>query len=99
MVTDFLLDPATGDLLIRDGDLVLDAADEQHLEHVLLAQPGHWRQSPLTGVGIGDFLDEDSGAGSLRAVIEQQVVQDGARINALRVGAAGQIDLDAVYDA
>ncbi len=98
MVTDFLLDE-TGDLLVRGGDLVIGAADQQHIAAVLLSHMGHYRQAPLTGAGISEWLDEDSDAGSLRALIQQQLVQDGAQIQALTVRPAGDFDLTATYDA
>ena len=99
MAKDFLLDDADGDLLVRGGDLVIGAGDQQHLYHVLLSHPGHFRQAPLTGAAVGDWLEEDSDTGALRAAIEQQVVQDGARIQALTVRPAGDFDLTATYDA
>ncbi len=51
MVNDILLDIATGDLLIKDGDFVIGESDEQNLEDLVMAMQGDFKASPLTGAG------------------------------------------------
>lgn len=55
IVNDILLDDDF-DLLIKNGDLVIGDADEQHLQLIVLLEPGQIRYSPLTGIGISKKL-------------------------------------------
>ena len=54
-MTDIMLDDNL-DLLIVNGDFVLDDADQQIQELLLIANQGDFRESPLTGVGIVKYL-------------------------------------------
>jgi hypothetical protein len=55
MNRDIMLDENM-DLAIVDGDFVVDDADEQIQQLVLIATQGSFRQSPLTGVAIVKYL-------------------------------------------
>ncbi len=48
---DYLLDE-NYDLLIKDGDFVVDECDDLDIELILLTEKGNWKESPMTGVGI-----------------------------------------------
>lgn len=61
-----------GDLDIAGGDLVWDESAAQHVEHLLLAQKGDYKQSPLTGVGIADYVKSPLTA-IKRAGLERQI--------------------------
>lgn len=54
MARDILTD-SNHDLLITNGDLTVGNSDMQHVESILLAYPGEYKNSPLTGVGIGRY--------------------------------------------
>jgi len=51
MALDFLYDD-NNDLLISNGDLAIGESDMQHVQDLLLAFPGHYKNSPLSGVGL-----------------------------------------------
>ena len=51
LATDFMRD-GHGDLLIRDGDFMVDASETQHISDLLLASPGAYKQSPLLGISL-----------------------------------------------
>lgn len=51
MRKDIILDD-DNDLLIKDGDFLIDESDEQHFALILASSPGNWKNSPLTGAGI-----------------------------------------------
>ena len=46
-----------GDLDIINGDFNVGFSDEQHVEHISLSNKGHYKQHPLIGVGIEDYLN------------------------------------------
>lgn len=75
---DFISDE-NGDLLIRDGDFVVDFSDAQHINDILISAPGTWKQHPLVGVDI---------------VSELNAPGDGTNINAIRKRIQSQMEFD-----
>jgi len=55
MAKDFLFDE-NGDIIIEDGDFAIGYSDEQHIQDLLFANKGEYKQFPLMGVGIIGFL-------------------------------------------
>lgn len=55
-VQDILRDE-TGDLQIYRGDFKIAESDEQHIEDILIAAPGNYRQHPEMGINIFQFLN------------------------------------------
>ena len=95
--TDLLLDEHY-DLLLSGGDLVVDAADEQHVALLLLTEKGEWRQSPATGVGLRRHQAGPMDAAEQAALsreIRIQLERDGYQVNAVAVSAAAALTLDA----
>lgn len=43
--------------IFKDGDFNVGFSDEQHIEHVLMAQPGHFKNAPLLGVRMIDYIN------------------------------------------
>lgn len=80
---DILLDE-TGDLLIKDGDIVVGESTEQHQKHLLLAQKGDFRQHPQIGVGLSDFLNDDA-LRDLPAAIQKEFENDGMKVKKINV--------------
>lgn len=52
---DILLDDDL-DLAIENGDFIVDEAEEQHQQLILIASQGSFRESPLTGVNIAQYI-------------------------------------------
>lgn len=73
------------DIAIVDGDLKLVDSDQQHIEHILRANPGHFYQWPTLGVGA----DQNKLASISPQVIKQQIKQnlesDNFRVNKVEV--------------
>lgn len=71
---DLQLDDA-GDILLKDGDYVMGESDMQHIEDILDAYPGEYRNAPLLGVylqrGINGLMD-----GSIRRDININLQAD-----------------------
>lgn len=54
-MTDLLLDD-NYDIAIDGGDFVAADGEEQHQQLILVASKGSFRESPLTGVNIGQYI-------------------------------------------
>lgn len=59
MRQDILLDN-TGDLDFHNGDFDIGQSDQQHIEHILEAQKGEYKASPLVGFGIVNYLKKST---------------------------------------
>jgi hypothetical protein len=46
-----------GDLLIQNGDFVIGLSDVQHIKDTINAFPGWWKEFPVDGVGIINYLN------------------------------------------
>ena len=84
MTTDLLLG-SDGDLMIKNGDLVVRESDPQHAGLILVSHQGSWRQWPLVGVGLSSFLLEDLDFSELRHRMEVQVQYDEAILDDFQV--------------
>jgi hypothetical protein len=51
MAVDFITDDKRN-LLIEDGDFVLNNSDSQHVEDLMISDKGTFYQSPISGIGI-----------------------------------------------
>ena len=89
LLTDF-------DLAILNGDLMIAEVTAQNQQLILLSSPGDWKQSPLVGVGIESFLEDDSPDALLKE-IREQLVMDGQTIKQLKILKSGSVGLDASY--
>ena len=51
MATDILID-ATGDIACRNGDFVIGDSIAQEVDAIILASPGHYKETPMIGPSI-----------------------------------------------
>jgi len=42
---------------IVNGDWNVGFSDEQHIEHILMAAPGHFKNAPLLGVNMIEYIN------------------------------------------
>ena len=81
-VTDALGNPVGDDLLIRNGDFVIGPSDEQHIQDILNAFPGWWKQFPNLGVGIFQYLNGPSTQQqTIKRSVTVQLESDGYRVD------------------
>lgn len=87
---------ATGDLSFKNGDLEIGYSDNQHQEHILLANKGEFREFPELGVGIVQMLDDDD---FLSVLIEakKNLEYDGMKINNIKFEENGNLNIDGSY--
>jgi len=82
-VRDISMNP---DIEIVDGDLKIVDSDQQHIEHILRAKPGHFYQFPTLGVGVVDFQHGNTSKAEMSQVIKQNLEADNYRINKIEIG-------------
>lgn len=95
-MNDFLLNPETGDLLIKDGDLVVGESDDQNKRLLLVCEKGSFKEFPATCVGASTFLESEDPAAFLREV-RNQFQADGMTVNRVAFGDDGHLKVDASY--
>lgn len=94
-MNDYLLDKS-GDLGIKGGDLVIGFSDNQHQEHILIANKGEYREFPELGVGITQMLDDDDYIPVLIEV-KKNLEYDGMKINNVKFEQNGNLNIDGKY--
>ncbi len=65
------------DLEIANGDFVVSESDGQHIEHILRADRGQFRQFPLVGVGLQKQANASPNRQKLKQEIKLQLRADG----------------------
>lgn len=83
--------------LVKKGDFVIEESTQQHQEFLLIANKGQFRQFPVTGVGINNFLLDESDPEELRLEIYKQFELDGMQVNEIDISDLSNIFIDATY--
>jgi hypothetical protein len=94
-MTDLLLD-SNGDISFKNGDLDIGFSDNQHQEHILLANKGEFREFPEIGVGITAMISDDDYTDML-IEIKKNLQYDGMKINNVKFDNDGKLDIDGYY--
>lgn len=100
MAKDILTDKQ-GDLAVLNGDIEVGYSDEQHVEHILLAHKGDYKQSPLIGAGVSDFVRSPNTQIERRKKekeISLQLKSDNAKNISVDFGADGTLTIEAIYE-
>ena len=85
LASDFLL-AEDGDLIITDaGDLAVGFSDEQHVQHILLAYPGYYRNSLLCGAGLPSYEKSAGTELTIQRAVRIQLERDNYSINKVTV--------------
>ena len=74
-VKDILLED--NDLIIENGDFKIGESDQQSIELIIDSYLGHWKESPLCGVGVDLFLNSSGQQLALKRAISVQLEADG----------------------
>lgn len=94
-MNDILLD-ASGDLDLTNGDINIGFSDNQHQEHILIANKGEFREFPELGIGINKMLSDDDYMDTL-IEIKKNLEYDGMKINNIKFDENGNLDIDGYY--
>jgi hypothetical protein len=87
IATDILTDD-DGNRKIANGDWVVGPSDAQHMQHLLWATAGTYKQSPTMGIGIFRMINSSIGPtdmNALRARIVKNATADGMQVNNLEL--------------
>jgi hypothetical protein len=95
MPKDILLDE-TGDLAVKDGDFVIGDSTIQHQQLLLMSQKGEWKEKPMVGVGIENYLNDDT-TNDMMNEISDQFEKDGMKIKSIN-SANSELLIDASYE-
>jgi len=88
----------TFDLEAVNGDFatVSDLKQEdQHQEHILIANKGDYFLDPLIGLGIESRINSPLNAVELEKDIRTELERDGYRVNVVNVSSDFTVDIDA----
>ncbi|MDE5525701.1 hypothetical protein [Elizabethkingia meningoseptica] len=73
---DFKIDDS-GELMIINGDFVIGDSDMQHVEHVVIACPGEYKQFPPVGFGAILQIKKNSNELAFKRDLKIQLEYDG----------------------
>ena len=96
VVTDILTEDASGDLMVsRQGDLMIGDATLLHQRDLIMASEGEYKQNPMVGIGVVNFLDDEE-PDDLKRKIRSQFTTDGMNVKSVSM-VNGLIETDAAY--
>ncbi|MEG1499379.1 MAG: hypothetical protein RRX93_07855 [Bacteroidales bacterium] len=84
-----------GDMDLSLEDISYTHSDEQHQKDILLADKGHFKETPSIGVGMINFL-QDVDPENLLRTIRKEFAKDGMKINKIQIK-NGNLQTDASY--
>lgn len=93
MITDILF--KAGEIKIENGDFFVAESDQQHIEHIMIADTGQFRQFPLIGVGIRRQLNGSVNRTDLKQLIRNQLKSDNFTVSKIDVTKNFEITIDA----
>ncbi len=87
------------DLAFTNGDFAVDNTDQQNIELILLSHKGSFKEYPILGVGITDYLKSPEIISRLRLEneISNQLEYDNFRIKEVDVNNLENIHIDGDY--
>ena len=83
------------DLEFNNGDFIITNSDQQHIEDIVEAYTGSYKEFPLLGVGIRQYINAAGAQAELQSIIRLQLEADGYTVNNIILGDEGQIFIDA----
>lgn len=86
----------TGDIDLTNGCMQFADPTKQHQRDILLTRKGELKHAPLTGVGIDDYLNDDSPEALLREA-RKQFIRDGMKVEHISFN-NGKLLVNAHYD-
>jgi hypothetical protein len=84
MANDILLNE-TNDLQIANGDFVVGESNQQDIDLLLTTKKGEWKESPLVGANLQEYLKQREGLSGALKEVRQQLQQDGFRIKTAKI--------------
>ena len=80
----------TTELVIENGDFVVQESENQHIEHILRANEGDYLQYPKSGAGVNiKILNSSLNSIELRKKIKRGLEDDGYKLTDFEVNQNG----------
>lgn len=89
-----IITDSNNDLEIVNGDFKVDESDSQHVEHILIADKGQFRQHPLIGVGINRQMNGSINPQEIRQTIKLQLESDGYNVRKIDIDPSDEMKID-----
>ena len=83
-----------GDLTISGGDFLVSESDAQHIEHIIRADKGQYRQFPLIGFGIQSRQNAPVNVQEVKQEIRKQLISDGFTVRSVKIDGELNINVD-----
>ncbi len=77
-IDDMVIDVAKGDFSIIESD-------QQHIEHIITANKGHFYEFPTIGAGKDDLLNSSESRARINQVISENLEQDDYKNAEIRI--------------
>lgn len=97
-----ILEDASGDELIEDGDFAIGQADDFHVRDLLIDGPGDWRQYPEVGMLIAKYRNAPaSKKKQFESELREALQNDGYKVTRVNIGMADwwknfEVDAEAI---
>jgi hypothetical protein len=83
------------ELVVKDGDFKITDSDTTHIELVLRANLGSFKQFPLVGMGIDNELASSGGQQVIKRKISVQLNLDGYKVTDIILSGTDEYQIDA----
>jgi len=93
-VQDIALDSEL-ELIVKDGDFDIIESDTQHIELILRAQLGSFKQFPLVGMGISNQLASSGMQQVIKRNMSVQLNNDGYKVKNITLTGNATYEIDA----
>ncbi|GAB2586643.1 hypothetical protein [Spirosoma areae] len=99
MITDILFHPETGDLLIKNGELVVGDSTDQHTNDLIQSDKGWYKHFPQRGVGATNFINDEENLAGLSSAIRSELFADGQNVESVTIKPGGNLAIQTSYPA
>ena len=82
--------------ITNDGDIHIGFSDNQHIEHIMRAAPGHFMQHPTLGADITNKLNGSIDRAAIKKTIKKNLTADNMRLDELKVTNEFEIFITAI---
>lgn len=93
-VKDITLDD--NDLMIINGDFDVSYSDQQHIELLMITYLGGWKEFPLVGVGLTNYINSSGSELIIRRNMIVQLESDSYQVNQISILPGPMFDIDAI---
>lgn len=83
------------DVRVENGDFKVFNSDQQHVQHILKANPGQYYQHPLVGLGIALYKSASLSPQRLKQLIKTQLKADDYSTKVVEVSDDFIVNIDA----